>query len=314
MKEIAGRSKQSAPDGTGSVPEGARYLVGSSASGRGVLVNLLLVAGKMAAGILSGSVSVFADGINNLMDAAGSVITWAGFKMAGKKADEEHPFGHGRYEYLAGLGTAVLIVIVGLELGRSGLGEILEPTPLKLNPLLFAVLGLSILVKGWMAVYYGHLSRRMASSAFKAISADSRNDVLATGTVLLSTVLFRFTGLQLDGWATLIVALFVIQNGWSLIKETISQLVGEAPDPELVTYICEKIARHDQVLGIHDLIVHDYGPGRRYVSAHVEMPGDEDPVITHAIIDAIERQFLDEDHIHLIIHYDPVPRDDPDRS
>ena len=171
------------------------------------------------------------------------------------------------------------------------------------------VLGLSILVKAWMAYYYGRLGRRMGSSAFKAVAADSRNDALATGAVLLSALLFRWTGLQLDGWAAVIVALFIVHSGWGLVKETVSQLVGEAPAPELVDYISEKIGRHHQVLGIHDLIVHDYGPGRRYVSAHVEMPGDEDPLVTHEIIDSIERRFLEEDHIHLIIHYDPVPRE-----
>lgn len=174
----------------GAVHPGVRHLVGSSASGKGVLINLVLVAAKMTAGILSGSVSLVADGFNNLMDAAASVITWAGFKMAGKKADKEHPFGHGRYEYLAGLGTAVLILVVGIELARSGVTEILHPTPLTLSPLLFVVLAGSILVKTWMAVYYGRLGRRMTSSALKAVSADSRNDALATGAVLLSAAIF----------------------------------------------------------------------------------------------------------------------------
>ncbi|HPT83604.1 MAG TPA: cation diffusion facilitator family transporter [Limnochordia bacterium] len=299
----------SAGKGRGAIHPGVRHLVGSSASSKGVAVNLLLVAAKLAAGLLAGSVSAVADALNNLMDAAGSLIAWAGFKMAGKKADQEHPFGHGRYEYLAGLGAAVLIMVVGLELGRSGITEILRPTPLRLSPLLLAVLLLSIGVKLWMAAYYGRLGRRMGSSALKAVAADSRNDVVATGAVLISALLFHFTGLQLDGWAAVLISLFIIYNGWGLVKETVSQLVGEAPPPELVDYIAEKISRHEQVLGIHDLIVHDYGPGRRYVSAHVEMPGDEDPLVTHAIIDSIERRFLEEDQIHLIIHYDPVPRE-----
>ena len=302
MNEMGGGGRET-------VHPGVRHQVGSSASRLGVGINLLLVALKLAAGVLSGSVSAVADGLNNLMDAAASIITWAGFKMAAKKADAEHPFGHGRYEYLAGLGAAALIMVVGVELARSGVGEILRPTPLKLSPLLFGVLGLSILVKAWMAYYYGRLGRRMGSSAFKAVAADSRNDALATGAVLLSALLFRWTGLQLDGWAAVIVALFIVHSGWGLVKETVSQLVGEAPAPELVDYISEKIGRHHQVLGIHDLIVHDYGPGRRYVSAHVEMPGDEDPLVTQEIIDSIERRFLEEDHIHLIIHYDPVPRE-----
>jgi cation diffusion facilitator family transporter len=310
---LAGRQVGQMAEGFGKmvVDPGERHLLGSSASWKGIAVNLLLVVGKVAAGVLSGSVSVLADGINNLMDAAGSIITFAGFRMAAKKADKEHPFGHGRYEYLAGLGASVLVLIVGIEMARSGVEEILRPTDLELNLLTFAVLGISIVVKIWMALSYARLSRRIGSSALKAVSVDSRNDALATGAVLASFALQRYTGLQLDGWGAVLVALFILHNGLGLVRETISPLIGEAPSQELVEYITDKIAEHDQVLGIHDLIIHDYGPGRRYVSAHVEMPEDEDPIKTHAIIDTIEQDFLETDQIHLIIHYDPVPRNAP---
>lgn len=289
-----------------------RSFVGSRASTTGIVINLLLVAGKLAAGLVSGSVSVLADGLNNLMDALGSIITMVGFKLAAKKADAEHPFGHGRYEYLAGLAVAVLVLVIGIELGRTGVVEIIKPSPLSIGPLLLTVLFLSILVKAGMAFFYRRLGVLIDSAALKAVAVDARNDALATGAVLFSTLAFRFFGLALDGWAALGVACFILYNGWGLVKETVSLLVGEAPPPELVDYISEKISAHEQVLGIHDLIIHDYGPGRRYVSAHVEMPSTEDPLITHEIIDSIEQDFLKTDNIHLIIHYDPV--EPPEKS
>ena len=292
-------------DGTSNDPE-LRNSMGSFASWTGIVVNLLLVAGKVIAGVISGSVSVIADGLNNLMDALGAIITLFGFKLAGKKADKEHPFGHGRYEYIAGLAVAVLVLVVGIELARSGISEILHPSPVTFGPLILLVLIASILVKTWMTFFYLRFSVRIDSSALKAVSVDSRNDVLTTSAVFLSALISRFAGIALDGWAALGVALFIIYNGLGLVKETISPLVGEAPSDELVKYILGKIASYDQVLGVHDLIIHDYGPDRRYASAHVEMPADVNPLITHDIIDSIERDFLKNDRIHLIIHYDPI--------
>lgn len=283
-----------------------RRSVGTLAGWTGIVINLLLVAGKVTAGLVVGSISVVADGLNNLMDAAGSIITLVGFKMAAKKADDEHPHGHGRYEYIAGLAVAVLVLVVGIELARAGISEISNPSPVDFGPVILIVLVVSVVVKIWMAVFYQTLSVRIDSSPLKAVSVDSRNDVLATGAVLISALVSRLTGLSLDGWAGLGVAIFILYNGIGLVKDTISPLVGEAPPEELVDYISEKIASYEGVLGIHDLIIHDYGPDKRYVSAHVEMPSDWDPLVTHDIIDRIERELLEIDRIHLIIHYDPV--------
>jgi cation diffusion facilitator family transporter len=283
-----------------------RKSVGSFASWTGILINVLLVAGKVTVGLVAGSISVVADGLNNLMDAAGSIITLVGFKMAARKADEEHPHGHGRYEYIAGLAVAVLVLVIGIELARAGVSKILNPSFVKFGPVILIILVFSVVVKVWMAMFYQTLNVRIDSSPLKAVSADSRNDALATGAVLFSALVSRFAGLSLDGWAGLGVAIFIIYNGIGLVKDTISPLVGEAPSEEFVDYLSEKITSYEGVLGIHDLIIHDYGPDKRYVSAHVEMPSDWDPLITHDIIDRIERELLETDRIHLIIHYDPV--------
>ncbi len=283
-----------------------RNALGRFAGLAGIVINLLLVAGKITFGLVAGSIAVVADGFNNLMDAAGAIITLLGFKMAAKKADDEHPHGHGRYEYIAGLAVSVLVLVVGIELARSGISEIISPSPVDFGLALFVVLVASVLIKAWMAIFYGSLGVRIESSALKAVSVDSRNDALTTSAVLVSALISRYSGIQLDGWAALGVAIFIIYQGMGLIRETISPLVGEAPSEELVEYISEKIGAYEGVLGIHDLIIHDYGPDRRYVSAHVEMPSDWDPLVTHEIIDGIERVFLKEDRIHLIIHYDPV--------
>lgn len=299
---LLGRFKQKQEDPN-------RKSVGSWASWAGIVINLLLVAGKVTVGWFAGSVSVVADGLNNLMDALGSIITLAGFSLAAKKADKEHPFGHGRYEYISALAVAVLVLVVGVELARDGFVEILQPSPVDFGPLVMVVLLISVVVKFWMAFFYGNLSVRINSSALKAVAVDSRNDAITTSAVLLSALVSRYAGVALDGWAAVGVALFIIHNGIGLLKETISPLIGEAPSEELVEYILERIASYEKVLGIHDLIIHDYGPDRRYVSVHVEMPADADPLVTHEIIDAIERDFLENDGIHLIIHYDPIITD-----
>jgi cation diffusion facilitator family transporter len=287
-----------------------RNAVGRFASWTGILLNLLLVAAKIVIGLLAGSLALIADGLNNLMDASGSIITLAGFKIAAKKADKEHPFGHGRYEYISGFVVAILVLAVGIEIGENGIKRILNPEPTHFGPALFIVLVLSILLKLWMAGFYQGLGRRIGSTALKAVSADCRNDTLATGAVLISSIVSRFMEINLDGWTGLGVAAFIIYNGISLIKETLSPLLGEAPSSELIEYIAEKILSYDNVLGIHDIIVHDYGPNLRYVSAHVEMPSNEDVLITHGIIDKIEKSFLEDDGIHMIIHHDPIHPDD----
>lgn len=241
-----------------------------------------------------------------MMDAAGSIITLVGFKVAAKKADEEHPFGHGRYEYISGLAVATLVLVVGLELTKNSVTEILKPTPVTFGWATFFVLTASMFLKTWMAVFNRDLGSRIGSPALKAVSADSRNDVLATGAVLFSAAVSHFFRIALDGWAGLGVALFIVYSGVGLVRETMNPLLGVAPSQGLVDYISGKITSYENVVGIHDLIVHDYGPNRRFVSAHVEMPSHVDALKSHAIIEGIVRGFLDNDNIHLIIHYEPV--------
>jgi cation diffusion facilitator family transporter len=272
----------------------------------GIVCNLLLVAGKLTVGSVSGSVSIIADGLNNLSDAASSVIALVGFKVAARTADKEHPFGHGRFEYIAGLAVAVMILVIGIELGQSSLAKIISPTPVAFGFWGFAVLTASVLLKVWMAVFNRSMGQRISSATLQAVSADSRNDAIATTAVLLAAMVSHFTGVNLDGWMGLGVAVFIVYSGVGFVRDTMNPLLGEAPPPELVKYIADKIAGYEGVLGTHDLIVHDYGPGRRFASAHVEMPSDLDALIAHDIIDNIERDLWENDSIHLIIHYDPI--------
>lgn len=278
----------------------------------GIVCNVLLSAGKLLAGTLSGAVSITADGLNNLTDAASSLVTLLGFRLAERPADEEHPFGHARMEYLSGLFVSVLILLVGAELARSSFEKILHPEPVAFSALSFAVLGASILVKLWMALFCGGLSRRIGSTALRATAQDSRNDVITTAAVLIGCVLGHVLHWQVDGWIGLLVALFILWSGWSAAKDTISPLLGEPASEELVQSISRLILSHEKILGIHDLMVHDYGPGRRFASVHAEIDHRIDPLIAHEILDEIERQAKKELHVDLVIHYDPIVTDDPE--
>ncbi len=277
----------------------------------GIVCNLFLVAGKFLAGILSGSISITADAVNNLSDAASSIITLAGFRLAAKPADTHHPFGHARFEYISGLAVAVLVMVIGIELGKSSLDKILNPSPVSFTWLSFLVLGVSILLKIWMAFFNRKMGRKIGSGTLEATYADSRNDVLTTGAVLIAALIARFTGLNLDGWMGLAVAVFILISGFSLVRDTLNPLLGTAPDPELVHAIRQKIESYPGVLGTHDLIVHDYGPGRRFASAHVEMSAEADVLKSHEVIDDIEWDFLKNENLHLIIHFDPVQTSGP---
>lgn len=272
----------------------------------GIVCNLLLVAGKLLAGIASGSIAVMADAVNNLSDASSSVITLVGFKLAAKPADKEHPFGHARFEYIAGLVVAMLVMVIGIELGRSSIGKIIDPTPVEFGWLTLAVLAGAILLKLWMAVFNRNIGRRIGSTTLQATYADSRNDVITTGAVLVAALIARFTGLNLDGWMGLAVAVFILISGFGLVKDTLDPLLGAAPSPQLVQYVDKKISGYGGILGTHDLMVHDYGPGRRFASAHVEMSTKMDVLVAHDIIDNIERDFLQQDGIHLVLHFDPI--------
>lgn len=288
-----------------------RVRYGQMAGVVGILTNLLLAGGKLLAALLSGSVSIMADAANNLSDASSSIVSLLGFKMAGKPADQEHPYGHARYEYLAGLAVSVLILIIGVELFRSSLDKVLNPSPVSFGWVSLAVLAVSILVKLWMAGFNRTVGREISSQTLIATSQDSRNDVIATSAVLVAALVARFFGINLDGWMGLAVALFILWSGWGLIRDTMDPLLGKAPDPELVQSIRETIMGYPGVLGTHDLMIHDYGPGRRFASVHVEMAAEEDVMQSHDVIDNIERDFLHRDKLHMIVHLDPIITRDP---
>ena len=287
-----------------------RARVGKRSGILGILANVLLFAGKLVIGTVSGSVSITADAMNNLSDATSSIVTIVGFRLAERPADENHPYGHARFEYLSGLAVAAMIVVIGFELAKTSFDKILHPEPVVFSGALVAVLLLSIGVKLILATVNGSLGRAIDSTALLATAADSRNDCIATGAVLLSAVFAHLTSINVDGYAGLAVALFILYSGANTAKETISPLLGEAADPELQRTIVAALRSNDKVLGYHDLMVHDYGPGQRFASVHVEMDMREDVLTCHTIIDDIERQVLDSHGIHLVIHYDPVVTDD----
>ncbi len=299
-------------DHTNTASSRVRSAIGSLAGFLGIGCNLLLFAMKLIAGTLAGSVSVTADALNNLSDASGSIVTLVGFKMAGKPADEHHPFGHARAEYLSALGVSVLILFIGAELVKSSFGKIFRPEPVEFSALTAAILLCSIGLKLWMALFNGKLGRRIESSALMAASADSRNDCIATTAVLAASLAEVTLNFRVDGWIGLGVAAFILRSGWSLAKDTVSTLLGEGADPGLREKIVDYIAAQPKVLGYHDLMVHDYGPGRQYASLHVEMDHREDSMECHEIIDDMERECLRSHNVHLVIHYDPVITEDPE--
>ena len=287
-----------------------RSAYGKLAGAVGIVCNLLLFAGKLLAGILSGSVAVTADAVNNLSDASSSLVTLLGFKLAERPADEEHPYGHARIEYISGLVVAALILLIGAELAKSSFSKILHPETVEFSFLTLGVLVGSILVKLWMALFCRKLGKRIDSTTLLATSADSRNDVISTAAVLVGCLVGYFFGVKLDGYIGMAVALFIIWSGCSIAKDTISPLLGEQASGELVRNISDLILSHEKILGIHDLMVHDYGPGNCFASVHAEMDSTEDPLICHDIIDDIERDALRELRVHLVIHYDPIVTDD----
>lgn len=276
----------------------------------GIVCNALLFAGKLAAGLLAGSVAVTADAVNNLSDASSSVVTLLGFKLSEKPADKSHPFGHARIEYLSGLLVAIMILLIGFELVRGSVEKIVSPSHVSFQIITLVVLAAGILVKCWMAFFYRRMGQRISSETLSAAAADSRNDVISTAAVLAAMLIGHFTHVQLDGWMGLVVALFILVSGVGILRETMSPLLGEAPTEELSRHIAEKILAYPGVLGVHDLMVHDYGPGRRFASVHVEMSASTDVLVSHDTIDDIERDFAKEENLNLVIHYDPVVTDD----
>ncbi len=280
----------------------------------GIVCNVILTAAKLLAGIMSGSVSVAADAVNNLSDAASSLVTLVGFKLAQRPADKDHPFGHARYEYLSGTVVSVIIVVIGVELFRTSLDKILHPQPFSATAVTVAVLVASIALKLWLAHFYRRLGEMISSETLLASAADSRNDVLSTAVVLVGCAVNFFFHIDIDGWTGLLVAAFIVMSGIDIAKSTVSLLIGRRADQGLVDSIEKAVLSHEKVLGAHDLLVHDYGPGQCYASVHVELSADEDAIRCHEIIDEIEQDVLSKTHVHLVIHYDPVVADDEEQN
>ncbi len=299
------------PNGDDTTNPKVRTRYGTLASVVSIICNILLCAGKGAVGLAAGSVSIVADAVNNLSDASSNIVSLLGFKLASRPADSEHPYGHGRSEYLAGLVVAAMVMVVGVELVRSSAEKILSPEPAELSVAVVVVLLASIVVKLWMAHLNASLGKRIDSETLRATAADSKNDVISTAAVLAAAIVSQFTGISLDGWAGLAVGAFIIWSGFGLLQDTVDPLLGKTPDPKLVEHIRTKIMSYPGVLGTHDLMVHDYGPGRQFASAHVEMAAEIDPMESHDTIDNIEHDFLEQEGLHIVLHYDPIVTDDP---
>ncbi len=287
-----------------------RYAYGRLAGFSGLVANLLLFLAKTAAGLISGSLAIVADAFNNLSDAGSSIVTLVGFKLSSAPPDKEHPFGHGRMEYLSALAVAALIIAAGLELARSAVDKILHPSPTEFSVLPLAILAVSILVKLWMALFYRKIGRIIHSETLKAACADSRNDSICTGVVFLSALVGWGTGVAIDGYVGAAVALFVIWSGFSIVREAVSPLLGQAPDPEMVRGIQELVLSHEGIVGVHDVMVHNYGPGRCVISLHAEVPCREDLMRSHDRIDCIEKELMHKYHAVACIHMDPVDTED----
>ncbi|NCB42721.1 MAG: cation transporter [Clostridia bacterium] len=277
----------------------------------GIVSNMFLCTFKIGIGVVFNSISILADGVNNLSDASASLVTLIGFRLSGKEPDKEHPYGHGRMEYLTGLMISFMIVAIGIQLLRSSIIKTLHPEPLEFNYLMVAVLVIAILIKIWQARFNVSIGKIIDSSTLKATGTDSRNDVIATTAVLLSLACGQLSGYQLDGPVGILVALFIIYSGWSLINETVASLLGKSPDPLQVEALKNKIELFHGVLGTHDLMMHDYGPGRCFASVHVEVDASADLMESHDMVDNIERAVYKYMGVLLTVHMDPMDLKDP---
>ena len=287
-----------------------RERYGNFASSVGICSNLLLFLLKITAGLLSGSIAIVADAINNLSDSGSAVVTFFGFKLSGKPADAQHPFGHARMEYISGLIVSFIVLFLGLQLIGSSFKKIIAPQSANFGLLAMAILVVSILVKLWQCKLYRKIGKLIDSTALLATSLDSRNDIVATAAVLLAAIVTIMTGVNLDGYMGMIVAVFILISGVKLVQDTISPLLGTAPAKDLVDEIYVKILSYDHINGLHDLAIHSYGAGKRFATVHCEVSSDLDVMIAHDIIDNIERDFLEHKDIHLVIHYDPITTDE----
>ena len=276
----------------------------------GICLNILLFFGKFVAGTVSGSIAITADAFNNLSDAGSSVVTLLGFKLAAQEPDRQHPFGHGRMEYVSGLVVAMLILLMGVELLKSSVEKIFHPEEVAFSVLALAILAASILVKFYMSLYNRSVGKRIDSAAMLATATDSRSDVLATAAVLASTVVGHFTGLPIDGWCGLVVAVLILKGGFGAAVDTVSPLLGQPPSPELVKAVEELVTSHREIVGIHDLVVHDYGPGRLMITLHAEVPADGDMLELHDVVDTVERELAAQMRCVATINMDPVVTDE----
>ncbi|HAQ40259.1 MAG TPA: cation-efflux pump [Clostridiales bacterium] len=279
---------------------------GKLGSMTGILANIILSISKIIIGAIFKSISITADGVNNLSDAGSSVITYIGFKISGKPADMDHPFGHARIEYLTGLAVGAIILILGVEMIKSSADKIINPEGAIFSWQVVVVLVISIVVKLWLSYFNSKLASIISSSTMKATAMDSRNDVITTTAVLVSVFIAKLTGLETDGYMGILVALFIIYSGISILKDILNPLLGEMPDPDFINNIERKILSYDGIINIHDLVVHNYGPNRYFATVHVEVDAKEDILKSHDMIDNIERDFAKDLNINLVIHLDPI--------
>lgn len=291
-----------------------RRRCGTLSGGMGIALNLLLFLGKLLSGIFTGSIAVMADAFNNLSDAGSSVVTLIGFRMASRQADDDHPFGHGRMEYLSGFIVALAILLVGAELIKSSVEKIIRPEAVAFSPVAAAILIAAIAVKLWMFAFNRALGRGISSAAMAATATDSLTDAVATSVVLLGTLIAHFTQVRLDGWLGIVVAVFILRSGVGALKDTMDPLLGKSPDPKLVREIEEAVLAHPEVVGLHDLVIHDYGPGRSMMSFHAEVPATADVLAMHDAIDLLERELKGRFHIETVIHMDPIADDEATRQ
>lgn len=287
-----------------------RHAYGILCSVAGIVLNVLLFAFKLLAGILSGSIAITADAVNNLSDAGSSLVTLLGFKLASQKPDSDHPFGHGRMEYISGLVVSMVILLMGFELGKTSVQKILHPEAVTFRPVVLVILAASILVKFYMASYNRAIGRRIGSAAMAATAADSLSDCLATTAALISTIVGHYFDLRIDGWCGAVVACFILWAGINAAKETIDPLLGQPPTAEFVSEVEKLVLSYDGITGIHDLLVHDYGPGRCFISLHAEVSADGDMCALHDVIDTAERALCEKMGCLATIHMDPLEQND----
>lgn len=287
-----------------------RRAYGTVSGVMGIVFNVLLFALKYFAGTMSGSIAIVSDAFNNLSDAGSSIITLLGFKLSGAKPDDDHPYGHGRMEYISGFVVSLLILLMGFELIKSSVAKIISPEPVSSDTVSLIILIAAIIIKLYMYLYNRNIAKKIDSSAIKATAADCVSDAVATFVVLVATLIMKFTNVAIDGWCGLLVALFIFKSGIGAAKDTIGLLLGTGPDPDLVKIIHNTVMAHKEIIGIHDLMIHDYGPGRRIISLHGEVAGNGDLIHLHDVIDGIERELREKHGCEAVIHMDPIDVDD----